>query len=192
MPPAKPRTRTKKVAPVAKPQTSTFATGMKFLFAVGCIAVLFALIWKSGFVLEQSHSAEKDMVLPLSSAKVSPDPSPISFKDRDVEVIGVIPDGWKLAPANGITAKTGAVQFTGTKEVSFVVPAYQIVPDLSQGGVYVLEPGRENGGTGTIPEIISKCNSSTSEMKKSMIPLSNALEQLRKIRRGPWQEVGVF
>lgn len=188
--------------PAAKPTPSKMTRAVVVLFVIGACTATGVLLWQNKMLpflaaptspqnVVVDGGGSSSIVKPTSlSKKTDPEPEETpaqqinTFYDIKTEPIGTIPARWRVEQVEGLRAKTKVVRFSNGAEFKFVVPPYQLLPEQVEGGIYVIEPGREaTGGGTTIPEAIDRYNSESIILRNTLATLDGTLEELAKLQK---------
>lgn len=111
------------------------------------------------------------------------------FSEGDAPIIvGDVPAGWRVEPISEIKAKFAPKKVEGAEEVTFVVPAYTLVPEDREDTVYVIEPGRTQDGEntgGTLDKVLDRMSSESGAVGKALDSLSKAIGGLARDEKEP-------
>jgi len=112
----------------------------------------------------------------------TPKPTPRHIGEPgDPSLVTPAPDGWKVEQLEGVNVRMGPVKVEGGDATFFVVPAYQFVPQVQAGGVYLMEPGRDESGNGeTIVEELDNATKVFSSTRDALDKLDETLLVLKK------------
>lgn len=170
------------------------------IFGFGLFSFCGAFAWSKGWIpgLQAVTVAvtRPEMVVGAAGANQSGKSAPVATPKAaatgvstytelgNAEMVGAAPAGWRVEPVDGVQSRVGPVRFSNGSEIAFVIPSYQLVPETVDGGIYIIEPGREAAGGGaTIPDVIDKFSSQATNMQELLDTLDSTLIELGNLRK---------
>ena len=182
--PSRPRSKT------TKAEANESGLGVRFamiIFIAGALFLIGALVWRREFAqspdLKSPEAKEIPKATPAPSSTPSPTQSParVYTEPGPASLVTSAPDGWAAGEVDGIIAKVGPVSSTDGHKTAFMVHAYQYLPLMKPGGVYVIEPGMDANGSGrTIPDVIDQLTSKVNDTRDALDGLESSIIELKK------------